>query len=190
MCHESLGPVLVLNASHRTVGSRSGTMSSITTPVIPPHTCDTHPWTGKAARAVDSPDSEVPTAAAERAVGRCGALSRSASAIRVPGCMAGHEIGPGTRRSGPATRRSGAGPRRSGPTTRRSGAGLARGRYVRSGTDRRVPDDRVAGGDRPGESRNRRPDPGPGSFAQALQLAAPSRWVVDDQCRSGLCGCR
>ena len=64
------------------------------------HTRDTHPWTGKAARAVDSAESEVRSAAVERAVGHSGALTRSASAIRVPGCMAGREIGPGTRRSG------------------------------------------------------------------------------------------
>ena len=90
---------------------------------------DTHPWTRKAGQGVDSPGSEVRSAPAERAVGLSGALSRSASAIRVPGCIAGHEVGLSPRpgiarhevglspRPGLARHEIGAGPLRSDPAT-------------------------------------------------------------------------
>ncbi len=134
---------------------------------------DTHPWTRKAGQGVDSPGSEVRSAPAERAVGLSGALSRSASAIRVPGCIAGHEMGLSPR-PGPRTPRDGplATTRPRTPRDRRWPATIRRWRATnrRSGavSHLRVHQDGMAGGDRSGESRNRRPDPGPGCFAKGL----------------------
>ena len=170
----------------------SGVRWSTESSIITGHA--THPWTHKAGHGVDSPSSEVRWAPAERAVGRSGTLSRSWSAIRVLGCIAGHKVG-ARRRPGLARDEIGDGPRRPDlarhvptwhatfrpgwpaairPRTERSG--LARGDPAWHATNRRsgavshlgVRQDGMAGGDCPGESSDGRSDPGPDGFAQAL----------------------
>ena len=108
----------------------SGVRWSTESSIITGHA--THPWTHKAGHGVDSPSSEVRWAPAERAVGRSGTLSRSWSAIRVLGCIAGHKVG-ARRRPGLARDEIGDGPRRPGLARHEIGDGTPRSdlaRYV------------------------------------------------------------